>query len=96
MNYLSGNLDLMENILKEKLPHISMIRPEATCLAWMDFSNTGLTNEQQQEKLVKQARVGLSNGTMFGVGGEGFQRFNFASPRSLVEEGIERIVKAFV
>jgi cystathionine beta-lyase len=38
--------------------------------------------------------VALNDGKTFGKGGEGFVRLNFGCPRSLLEEGLERIKKS--
>jgi cystathionine beta-lyase len=43
---------------------------------------------------MKEAKVALNNGPMFGAGGEGFVRFNFGTPRPLVLQGLERMRKA--
>jgi len=43
--------------------------------------------------------VGLNAGYLFGPGGEGFERLNLGCPRSVLEEGLQRIktaVKEFV
>jgi cystathionine beta-lyase len=47
-----------------------------------------------QEFMGKQAKVAVNQGHVFGPGGEQFIRLNMACPRSLIEEGLERIAKA--
>jgi len=42
----------------------------------------------------KEAKVGLDDGYIFGSGGSGFQRINFACPRSQLEEALIRIERA--
>ena len=34
-------------------------------------------------------------GYIFGTGGEGFERFNLAIPRSVLEDACQRLLKAF-
>jgi cystathionine beta-lyase len=36
----------------------------------------------------------LEGGTMFGPEGSGFQRINIACPRSILQQGLERIATA--
>jgi cystathionine beta-lyase len=42
----------------------------------------------------QQAKVGLDDGFLFGMGGSGFQRMNIACPRKLLEEALKRIETA--
>ncbi len=93
MKYIAGNVDFVLKALEPS--QIVPIRPEATYMLWLDFRPTGMDDDQVQQKLVKEARLGLSNGAMFGSGGSGFQRINLAAPLSLVEESVEKMVKVF-
>jgi len=43
---------------------------------------------------LERAKVALNDGRLFGPGGEGFVRLNFACPRSLLADGIERMARA--
>jgi cystathionine beta-lyase len=43
---------------------------------------------------MNEAKVACSDGSQFGPGGEGFMRLNFACPRAVLEEGLERIRKS--
>ena len=35
----------------------------------------------------------INSGTMYGPGGEGYIRLNIACPRTLLEEGLERMAR---
>lgn len=92
--YLKGNLDLIEVFLREHLPEVSFIRPQATYLVWLDFRKTGMTSAELSEKL-RDGGVFLSAGTNFGKeAGEGYMRLTAACPRHLLEEALYRIEKA--
>jgi cystathionine beta-lyase len=95
MNYVKGNLTFMEDFLTRNLPSIEMIRPEATYLVWLDFRKLNLTPEQINKVLKEKAKIGLSDGAMFGPGGEGFQRMNVACPRLYVEKAMDQLCFAF-
>ncbi|MHA1304685.1 MAG: hypothetical protein ACTSQE_12785 [Candidatus Heimdallarchaeaceae archaeon] len=43
--------------------------------------------------LQKKAKLALDEGYIFGPGGEGFERINVATPRSILQECMERIEK---
>ncbi len=91
MTYLKTNRDYLVDYISSKLPELKIFIPEATYLAWIDFSALGYSDEQLRYFLVEKAKIGLSPGTMFGPGGEGFMRFNFACPKSMLKEGLDRM-----
>jgi len=91
--YLEGNRDTLVDFIKTQLPRARMTVPEGTYLAWIDLSAYNL-EPTPCEYLVKHARVGLNDGKEFGKVGIGYVRLNFACPRSVLLEGLERIRKA--
>ncbi|MGZ7196515.1 aminotransferase class I/II-fold pyridoxal phosphate-dependent enzyme, partial [Streptococcus pyogenes] len=48
---------------------IRVMKPQGTYLVWLDFSAYDLTNEQIQEKLIKEAKIVLNDGLTFGSEG---------------------------
>jgi cystathionine beta-lyase len=64
--------------------------PEATYLAWLDLGAYGL-GDDPTAWLRANARVALSPGPDFGVEGRGFARLNFATPRPVLEEMLDRL-----
>jgi cystathionine beta-lyase len=68
---------------------------EATYLAWVDFSGTGMAPAEFVARVEKQARIAANHGPTFGAGGDSFLRFNLATPRSVVVQAVERLRKAF-
>lgn len=94
LKYLRGNLSLLRGFLAEKLPSVKLIEPEGTYLAWLDFRALGLSDKELDELIVHKAGLWLDAGTMFGRGGEGFQRINIACPRSILQEALSRLEKA--
>jgi len=95
ISYLSGNISLFREFLKEELPDIRLAEPEGTYLLWLDFSKYGLSGRELENILTYKAKIWLSPGPVFGEGGQGFQRFNVACPRSVLQEGLNRLKKAF-
>ena len=93
--YLQSNRQFMTDALVNELPGLDYFVPEGTYLYWLNFNSLGLTAPQIKKKLVEVARVGLNDGITFSRANEGFWRFNFAVPRSMLEQGLERIVRAF-
>lgn len=94
LSYLEGNIDYMEKYFKENLPMINFMRPESTFLAWIDFSGLKLNDEELNEFLINNARVGLNKGISFGQNGKGYMRLNFGTQRENIIKAMEQIKKA--
>jgi len=95
MLYLGKNLDFLKTFIKENLPGVRVIEPEGTYLIWVDFRELGLDPKELGRIMLKEANVALNQGYQFGEAGAGFQRINIACPRSILEEALKRIAKAF-
>jgi len=83
ISYLRNNRDYLEEQINQ-LPGLKLNHIEATYLAWIDVSETGLENPVQ---FFENAGVGLSCGSFFGQ--KGFVRLNFGCPRSRLEQAIK-------
>ena len=92
--YLDGNIDFTEQYLKETLPKARMIHPDATYLVWIDFRAYCSDPAALEQLMRRKARVMLDEGYIFGEGGEGFERINIATPRSILSECLARIASA--
>lgn len=92
--YLWGNYRYLKSRLEKELPAVDVLRLEGTYLAWVDIRKLGLTSDEATDRLLKQGRVFVSSGTMYGrKAGEGYLRVNLACPRATLEEGVSRMVK---
>ncbi len=89
--YLQETREFVRHYLSSHLPGIHLIEPEGTFLLWLDCRALGLNDEELQRFFVQDARVGLSPGTVFGMGGSGFMRMNIGTPRRIVATALERI-----
>jgi cysteine-S-conjugate beta-lyase len=93
--YLSGNRDLLDSRIEAAAPGARSMRLDATYLAWVNFSGTGLKAEDVARRVSEQARIFVSPGPQFGPGGETWLRFNFATPRPILGEALDRLDDAF-
>jgi len=91
--YLQENFNLLDEFLKSEVPALRLIKPEATFLAWIDYSKTGFSDSVMRKKMVEEASLGLNPGRIFGPGGNGFMRMNVGTPRSNILEALERMKK---
>ncbi len=74
-------------------PHLgpgALHSPEATYLAWLDLRRFAIGDDPSLW-LREHALVALSPGPEFGLAGRGHARLNFATPRALLEEILERL-----
>ncbi|NDR56861.1 MalY/PatB family protein [Aliiruegeria sabulilitoris] len=92
--YLDGNRKLLDAAV-ESIPGLASMKMESTYLAWVDFAGTGMERDEFTRRVQKDARIAINHGPTFGKGGESFLRFNFATPRSVVNEAMERLTTAF-
>lgn len=90
LKYIKGNYDYMKDFCERNLPDFPITKLEATYLVWMDCSKLGLKSEQLEERLLKEAKLWLNAGTMYGAEGEGFLRWNIACPRSVLADALNR------
>ena len=61
------------------IPGVKSMPLQSTYLAWVDFSATGMTHEEITARIHNVAKIAVSPGPAFGIGGNGFQRFNLAT-----------------
>ena len=94
ITYLDGNRRVFDAAMNA-LPGIRSMPLEATYLAWVDFSGTGMPATEFIARVERDARIAASHGAGFGPGGENALRFNLATPRSRVIEAVERLRHAF-
>lgn len=91
-HYIWGNYLALKEFIAKELPRLEVTRLEGTYLAWVDIKATGLTSDEAYEKLMKEGRVYVNSGTMYGRrAGEGYLRINLACPRTTLLEGMKRM-----
>jgi cystathionine beta-lyase len=89
---LQANRQLLDELMAKLMPGVGYQSPEATYLAWLDF--TGYRLDDPAEFLLEKARVALASGPPFGEGGRGHARLNFATPAPILGEIVERMAGA--
>lgn len=95
-DYLDGNFAYVDEFIKKNLPKAHLVPSEGTYLAWIDFNGYVNRDEKRLEEIMQtKAKVALDEGYIFGDAGKGFERINLASPRSIIEDCMGRILNAF-
>lgn len=91
MSYVRGNIEFVKEYAENHLPLVDMIEHEGTYLVWLDFRKTGWSAEELNDRIVREAKLWLDDGAMFGEAGKCFQRVNVTCPRSVLKEAMDRI-----
>lgn len=89
--YLHANLDFVREYLRSELPEVELIEPEGTYLIWLDFRKLGLSEKEREDLIGNKAKLWLDSGAIFGPVGEGFERINIATNRTVLKEALDRI-----
>lgn len=103
---LDENRTLLSDLVARHLPGVNYQRPQGTYLAWLDCRELGFAEEAAAGPAVvadlsgparwflDHARVALSSGHVFGTGGTGHVRLNFATSRAILTEAVSRMGRA--
>ena len=91
--YIAGNKQLVDEFINQNLPEVKAVCSEATYLVWLDCKSLPGDGETICRYLREKTGLYLSEGGQYGKGGKHFLRMNVACPRSLVEEGLNRLQK---
>lgn len=96
LSYVFANMDYVNDRLNAEMPKIKAMKPEASFLMFFDCRELGFaTQKELDDFFVNEARLALNSGDMFGPGGEGWMRFNAASPRAVMVEAMNRLKVAY-
>ena len=95
LDYLNRNVQTLVRFLQERMPQVKAVLPEASYLAWLNFSAYGLSHQELADRLINKARVVLNDGTAFG--GDAYKccfRINLGCPTATLLEALDRIATA--
>lgn len=94
IGYLESTVDQITKFLEKKLPEVGIIKPEGTYQVWLDFNKVTKNDEELKVLLYEKAKIGITLGTEYGIGGKGFARMNIASPQPMIMDALKRLEKA--
>ncbi len=94
LRYIEGNIDFVADFCRDHLPQVKVLKPQASYLVWLDFTQLGLDHKGLLSLLLDNAHVAMNDGAMFGHGGEQHARLNVAAPRQVIADVMQRIADA--
>lgn len=93
--YIKGNVDYIQQYIKNNIPQIKTVQHEATFLLWLDFSEFGLSHKEISRILTETAKVAINSGIEYGNEGENHFRINVACPRAILVKAMSQLKCAF-
>ena len=94
LDYLQENARLAVEFINHKVRGIQTWLPESTYMLWLDCRELDMEDEELWNFFIRQAGLGFNKGQMFGQGGEGFMRLNFACPRQILMRALHQLAEA--
>ncbi|MDR3597265.1 MalY/PatB family protein [Clostridium sp.] len=91
---LDENKKLVENFIKINIPEVKVIELQGTYLQWLDFRALEKDHLALEKFMQSDAQLFLDEGYIFGDEGKGFERINLACPTKVLEEALDRLLKA--
>ncbi|WP_428025998.1 MalY/PatB family protein [Arcobacter sp.] len=93
-NYLISNINHAIELL-HKHTKITVCKPEATYLLWLDFSLYNLEHEKIKKILIEDCKIALNDGITFGENGKFHFRLNTATSKNYLNIGLNNIINNF-
>lgn len=94
LEYISDNIKFATEYITTNMPNVEAITPKAGFGLWIDFRGLGLGHDRLADMLINEAHVAISDGITFGEEGSEFVRMNIGVPRSVLKQGLDRIINA--
>jgi cystathionine beta-lyase len=94
VTYIEGNDAIFREGISA-IPGVSVMPMQSTYLSWVDFAGTGMEHEEIIRRVCKEAQIAANYGPTFGSGGESYLRFNLGTQRSVIQDSVARMQKAF-
>ena len=89
--YIAENKRTVYAFLEKELPEVYALPQNATYLMWLDVSRYTDHSSQLQKAIREKTGLYLSAGEVYGGNGNRFLRLNTACPRSVLEDGLQRL-----
>ncbi len=91
LDYVQGNVRFVDGYLREHVPAIEAMIPEASFLVWLDCRRLGLSQPELVRFFVNKAGLALNDGAIFSKEGEGFMRLNVGTSRHVLEKALDQL-----
>ncbi len=94
LNYVEENINYLVGYVKEHLPQLKVIVPQASYLVFIDFGALHLSQKELVALCTDKAHLALNDGSIYGEEGKGYMRINLACPRSVIKQALIQLKEA--
>lgn len=91
--YVFENRRIVSETIRRELPSVNAVDGEATYLLWLDVSQVTEDGDALNRSVRETTGLVLSEGSSYGEAGKAFLRMNLACPRSVLLDGLSRLVR---
>lgn len=95
LTYLEENRQIVMDFFDKELPDVFYMKPESTYLFWFDASILNIDSMRLKQTFVDIGDIALNDGQAYGESSGQFMRLNFACPKSVLLDGLNRIKAVF-
>ncbi|MEM0158732.1 MAG: pyridoxal phosphate-dependent aminotransferase [Thermoplasmataceae archaeon] len=89
----SKRRDIVLRHVEENGTVMSIVPPQGAFYAWIDISASGISSKDLAAGLLKEEKVGVMPGYLFGDSGKNYIRVSFATSDEAVDEGMKRLAR---
>lgn len=94
VSYVEANIAYTKAFFEQYMPTLKVVPQDGLYLTWVDFRALKMSDQELETCMLEKAKLWLDEGYIFGTGGSGFERFNLAIPRSLLEKALVQLKEA--
>lgn len=94
LKYANENRKILREFFEQNFPQVSLYRQRGGTLQWMDLSGLGMEEEALHRFLQDEAKIQTDKGSMYGTGGYCFTRIEYATPRQILIDALDRLYAA--
>lgn len=95
--YIYRNKTRVRDFVTKELPDVCLVHSEATYLLWLDCKKFAKHRAKELADFIREdTGLYLSAGNQYGFGGDSFLRLNVACPRTVLEDGLERLKRGIL
>lgn len=91
LKYIEGNIDFVADYVAQNMPKVKVVKPQASYLVWLDFSEVGLSHKDLVDLIVNEAHLAMNDGAMFGREGEQCMRMNVGTRREVLAQAMQQL-----
>ena len=94
VSLIARNAGIVEEFMLANIPRVRVFTLEGTYLQWWDCRRLFDDYKEMESFMRNKAYLFLDEGYIFGETGKGFERINLACPTWVLQEALDRLLKA--